>query len=397
MDDKILTKIQYLCRAISRVEWSGILLYTIKGSIKKPKNMKLILKDIIPMNKGSQAYTEYQFNEPARDSTGFDDRMIDYFIENPHALEEDWKIGMIHSHNTMEVFFSGTDIEELEDNAPSHNFYLSLIVNNFMDFKAKVATMGYVEENLETNFKSLDENGESYKMDEVTLKVKKSRLFIYDCEIQSPIVETLKVDKLFYDSVESIIEKELKKKIVPQTFTGAKVMSNPSFIQKSFSHPLDSSKKIPQKGFSPMEKIAGKVKTSAVDYSKNLVKDPRFIQDATSYDLHNENVLEFTAALLQGELNAMTLNVSIEVALETVALFTTHEEGRGLVGDIIMKYPTMFEQHFKDESSDDDFFVETTEEIIDILEEFEMEYEFLTEVIMALKQLLHKFEDYATV
>lgn len=54
-------------------------------------------------------------------------------MEGNEHLEE-CRIGHIHSHNTMGVFFSGTDWGELEDNAPNHNYYLSLIVNNFMDF-----------------------------------------------------------------------------------------------------------------------------------------------------------------------------------------------------------------------------------------------------------------------
>ena len=54
---------KYLCKAIPEVEWSGILLYEVKGSIKDAKNMSLIVKDIIPMDKGSHTYTEYNFIE----------------------------------------------------------------------------------------------------------------------------------------------------------------------------------------------------------------------------------------------------------------------------------------------------------------------------------------------
>lgn len=36
---------------------------------------------------------------------------------------------LIHSHHNMTCFFSGTDMSELHDNAPNHNYYLSLIVN----------------------------------------------------------------------------------------------------------------------------------------------------------------------------------------------------------------------------------------------------------------------------
>ena len=33
-----MEKIHYLCSKISEVDWSGILLYSVKGSIKEPKN-----------------------------------------------------------------------------------------------------------------------------------------------------------------------------------------------------------------------------------------------------------------------------------------------------------------------------------------------------------------------
>ena len=33
----ILNKIKYLCKTIPNVEWSGVLFYSLKGSIKKPE------------------------------------------------------------------------------------------------------------------------------------------------------------------------------------------------------------------------------------------------------------------------------------------------------------------------------------------------------------------------
>lgn len=47
----------------------------------------------------------------------------------------------------MAVFFSGTDNEELAENAPNYEYYLSLIVNNKGDMMAKVAFMGEQEIN----------------------------------------------------------------------------------------------------------------------------------------------------------------------------------------------------------------------------------------------------------
>jgi len=46
----------------------------------------------------------------------------------------------------MGVFFSGTDTDELVENAPNHNGYLSLIVNNKGDIQGKIAFMGKSQE-----------------------------------------------------------------------------------------------------------------------------------------------------------------------------------------------------------------------------------------------------------
>ena len=126
MPEKVYNQIQYLCREIAKEEWSGILFYKIEGSIQDIENFKIILEDILPLNKGTQAYTEYTFDE----------RVIEHMEENEHL--EECRMGHIHSHNTMGVFFSATDWSELEDNVVNHNYYLSLIVNNFMDFCAKL-------------------------------------------------------------------------------------------------------------------------------------------------------------------------------------------------------------------------------------------------------------------
>lgn len=144
------------------------------------------------MHKGSQAYTEYTFDES----------VIEYIEENEHL--EECRMGHIHSHNTMSVFFSGTDWSELEDNAPNHNYYLSLIVNNFMDFCAKVCFIVEAEDK-EFEFEAKDEEGKRYIVSKDTYTVD-SKLVVYDCEIESP-KKDIEVQQNFTNRVERIIEK----------------------------------------------------------------------------------------------------------------------------------------------------------------------------------------------
>lgn len=208
---KVLNQIKWLCKEIPKVEWSGVLFYSIEGSIKDPSNMVITLEDILPMHKGTSAYTEYTFDE----------RVINHMMDTPGA--DDWKMGHIHSHNTMAVFFSGTDVSELQDNAPNHNFYLSLIVNNFMDFCAKVA---FVVKGDSTQFKGRDENGQKYVYS--TEEVAEEKLISYDCEIESPS-ETIEVSDSFSEKVEGII-KEAEKKVSTYTTTTYNIAANKSRI-----------------------------------------------------------------------------------------------------------------------------------------------------------------------
>lgn len=114
-------------------EWSGILLYTIdKGDIFDPAKLKIIAKGMFPMDIGSPGYTEYDYDENTLD-------MYDFY---PKALEEEWRLGHIHSHHNMKAYFSGTDLQELRDNIDNHVYYLSLIVNFDGEYCAKVCVKG---------------------------------------------------------------------------------------------------------------------------------------------------------------------------------------------------------------------------------------------------------------
>lgn len=194
MPSKVLQQIQYLCKNIAKVEWSGILFYTIEGSIKDPSNLKINLEHILPLDMGSAAYTEYDF----------DARYID-FLEEDFDVRSKWTVGQIHSHHCMSVFFSGTDSAELNDNASCHNFYLSLIVNNYMDFIAKVGTIGEArKEDIIVPYNAQDENGEWYEMEVANFKVDAKKLFVYKCVIVTPAKE-ITVDEGFSKNVAIIM------------------------------------------------------------------------------------------------------------------------------------------------------------------------------------------------
>ena len=166
ISEKLYKKIWYLCSKINSVEWSGVLFWKYDGSLEE-ETLQIVAEDVYPMQKGSQAYTEFVF----------DDTVFTYQMDNDLL---DCKIGLIHSHNNMGVFFSGTDNEELQENAGNHNTYLSLIVNNRMKFKAKLAIKGQLK-NEQRSCSLTNPEGETF---EIRLVDKiEDVVFTYDIDI----------------------------------------------------------------------------------------------------------------------------------------------------------------------------------------------------------------------
>lgn len=123
VNSELLERIYVLCRSIPEVEWSGHLVYTMETvedtTVFHPYD--ILLADI-----GTTGHTEY---EP----DGLE--MINYMAKQENFIN--LKLGHIHSHNKMNVFFSGEDMGELEKNKDHFDGYLSVIVNNGMEIIAK--------------------------------------------------------------------------------------------------------------------------------------------------------------------------------------------------------------------------------------------------------------------
>lgn len=118
-------KIRHLCNRISQVEWSGTLFYTYSGSYEEG-TLEIRCVDIFPMDIGSQAYTEFDMSPD----------VIAYMTDHPELL--DCQMGLIHSHNNMATFFSGTDTATLREEGNDRNHFVSLIVNNAGTYTAAI-------------------------------------------------------------------------------------------------------------------------------------------------------------------------------------------------------------------------------------------------------------------
>lgn len=373
MPDDVLEKIRYLCRVISRVEWSGILLYQTEGSIQKPETMVITLKDIIPMHKGDTAYTEYNFNEKKRDQSGYTDRHIDYTNENEEALS--WQIGHIHSHNNMNVFFSPTDMAELNDNSPNHNFYLSLIVNNRLDFMAKISFVATARAKTKTNYMALDEDGNEYNVGDTVLTFQKEKLFIYDCAIESNKAN-VQPDNLFEKNVSEILEiADTPKYAAPKTVPG----NSPSYHK-------------PVAGFKGGVPAYGKgVSTNVPPVTRSFFDDIPEVEDKEEYETVSPDIEYFGIHLLNGT-NPPDKDMTFEDALNQLKTFKI--AGVDLANSIVTNYTAVFNNVYDSEDDIDVVFIEVTEELIELFEIYEDSYRFLTPSIMSLKGMLDKYIEY---
>jgi len=122
VNQNVIHKTIYLCNYFKNIEWSGVLFY--EGD---PKT-QVTLKDILPLDVGDSVSTFYDLDE----------RLDEYLAKNTELY--DYHIGHIHSHHRMDTTFSGVDLEELEENSANHNFYLSVIANNALEYNALIAS-----------------------------------------------------------------------------------------------------------------------------------------------------------------------------------------------------------------------------------------------------------------
>lgn len=122
---KVERKIRFACQKVWSTEWSGTLFFTHEGSFED-NDLVIRCVDIYIMDIGTQAYTEFDMNPD----------VIAYMCENPELL--DCQMGLIHSHNNMSTFFSGTDTATLKEEGRDRNNFVSLIVNNAGTYTAAI-------------------------------------------------------------------------------------------------------------------------------------------------------------------------------------------------------------------------------------------------------------------
>ena len=189
-------KIQYLCRCLPTVEWSGTLFYKVtSGSIDQDiNNLTMETVDLYLQDIGQGAHTQFSVS----------DDILDLYAHNPEL--ENCKQAILHSHNSMGVFFSGEDMSELEDNYELYDFFLSLIVNNSGDRLAKIAIpVITITKSISTlTSRTIIKNSEGLNVETINEPVEKESeteeymMIIADVDITCP-VSILAMEQFFVD------------------------------------------------------------------------------------------------------------------------------------------------------------------------------------------------------
>lgn len=126
--NKLKKQIDYYHRENPGKEWSGTLFYKhTNGKIEDLKDLEFTATDIYLMDMGSEGYTA--FKNSGEIVKAFD-------VIGDEELES--LTGLAHSHHNMTAYYSTTDIKELEDNAESYFFFISLVVNTADKYVCKI-------------------------------------------------------------------------------------------------------------------------------------------------------------------------------------------------------------------------------------------------------------------
>ena len=137
--EEVENKIRFICQQIWKDEWSGTLFYKPEGSFEDG-TLTIRCVDIYVMDIGTAAYTEFDMSPD----------VISYMTENMELL--DCQMGLIHSHNNMSTFFSGTDTSTLKEEGIDRNHFVSLIVNNAGSYTAAITRRVKSTKTIKDNF-----------------------------------------------------------------------------------------------------------------------------------------------------------------------------------------------------------------------------------------------------
>lgn len=166
-------KIRLACASVPNLEWSGVLFFTYTGKLSDG-SLKVTCEDILVMDIGTATYTEWCA----------DAEVIRYMAENDLL---DCQMALVHSHNNMATFFSGTDTATLLAEGQDRNNVVSLIVNNAGVYSAAITRHVYTEAEVHEKgkYQFFGDGEESYE-DTYTTEDEYIEYFMFDIVRKEP-------------------------------------------------------------------------------------------------------------------------------------------------------------------------------------------------------------------
>lgn len=295
-----------------------------------------------------------------------DARFMD-FIEEDFEERATWQVGHIHSHHCMRTFFSGVDDSELHGNSNSHNYYLSFITNNYLDFEAKVAFTSTAKKDIKNvPYLALDEEGKEYVIEKQDFVVDSKKVFVYNCDIKYD-KEELVVESGFMSSMQSIIkqaEERVKNavKIISKTPT-----KNP------FDHPL---LEIP----SDNPTFSQKPFINTFEEEEDLEADD---------SLYGEEIVSLAKKIFNIGNHPLGAEDNLDDILDT--LVESGQTGVEIAQHVIANYTDVYNSVFENMEEGPMDFVTNTYTLLDYLEEFTPYYPEIKIATKLLSNLIEKF------
>tara|TARA_R110000787_G_scaffold79896_2_gene174338 strand:- start:749 stop:1588 length:840 start_codon:yes stop_codon:yes gene_type:complete len=175
--EEVLHKISLMNKFTKlNTEWSSVTVFTqSKETTDDGLPKEIYVKDIIPMDRGSSVFTSL--------SIGTNPVFTEYIMRDEN--QADFSTGLMHTHHSMEAYFSATDISELNENSQHYTFYLSIIVNYAGDIVAKIGVATKIISSDSTYIKSSGKYVHNSISKKEVFSCKK-----YDCKITLPVTES---------------------------------------------------------------------------------------------------------------------------------------------------------------------------------------------------------------
>lgn len=239
--DEVEFKIREWCRLNPTTEWSGTLFYTVEGSFEE-KDIEFTVKDFFVMDIGTAGFTNYKETPD----------ICAYMMDNDLL---DCKTGLIHSHNNMKAFFSGTDASTLTEEGTTTTHFLSLIVNNEGTYVARVTRK--ITEVIEgiRHIKYQTYNGEEVSVSEEVKTTGRSYIQYYDLNIKvnNPYNDIKAYISQRYAELKS--SKVLNKTTYPQYFDYPRRDTTYTFNSTRYNKEDNEDKKEVEKAPTPVKEV----------------------------------------------------------------------------------------------------------------------------------------------